>query len=65
MQNGGDPSQLAAFYSEDVVQEEFPNAFLPQGARRDLQGLSEAAARGRKVMASQTPAILNTRNNFV
>jgi len=60
MQNGGDPSQLAAFYSEDVVQEEFPNAFLPQGARRDLQGLSEAAARGRKVMASQTPAILNT-----
>ena len=60
IQGGGDPSALADFYSEDVVQEEFPNAFLPRGARRDLQALSEAAARGRKVMASQTLEILNS-----
>jgi hypothetical protein len=32
---------VAAFYSPDVVQEEFPNAFLPNGARRSLTGLQE------------------------
>jgi ketosteroid isomerase-like protein len=42
-----------------VIQEEFPNAFLPEGARRRLDELRDAAARGRKVMASQTFEILN------
>jgi len=41
------------------VQEELPNAFLPNGARRGLRELQEAAARGRAVMASQTFEILN------
>jgi ketosteroid isomerase-like protein len=59
IQGGGDPAALAAFYHEDVVQEEFPNAFLPQGARRTRVELQEAAARGRKAMASQTFEILN------
>lgn len=59
MQNGGEASVLAGFYSEDVIQEEFPNAFLPAGARRNLAELQEAAARGRKAMSSQTFEILN------
>jgi ketosteroid isomerase-like protein len=59
MQRGGDPSDVAGYYSEDVIQEEFPNAFLPQGARRTLADLQEAGRRGRKAMASQTFEILN------
>lgn len=37
------------------------NAFLSKGARRDLKGLSEAAARGKKAMASQTWEIVSRR----
>lgn len=59
LQAGGGPSEMAAFYSEDVVQEEFPNAFLPNGARRGLKELQEAAARGGSVMASQTFEIVD------
>ncbi len=57
---GGEETDTAPFYSDDVVQEEFPNAFLPNGATRTLTELREAAARGRKVMASQTFEILNS-----
>lgn len=59
IERGGDASALMSYYSEDVIQEEFPNAFLPQGARRDLEALSQASARGRKVMASQTWEIIS------
>ena len=59
LQNGAPPDFVAAFYAPDVIQEEFPNQFLPQGARRNLRELQEAGARGRKVMASQTFEILN------
>jgi ketosteroid isomerase-like protein len=46
--------ELAAFFTPDVVQEEFPNRLLPHGAKRDLQGMREAAERGRGIMAHQT-----------
>lgn len=59
LQNGIEPAELARFYSDDVVQEEFPNAFLPQGARRGLTELQEAAARGNAAMAKQSFEILN------
>lgn len=42
-----------AFYASDVVQEEFPNRFVPAGAQRDLPALGEAAKRGRGVLRSQ------------
>jgi len=48
-----------SFYTADVVQEEFPNRFVPNGARRGLQELGEAAERGRKVMTSQRYEVLN------
>jgi ketosteroid isomerase-like protein len=53
------PGSVAEFYHPDVVQEEFPNRFLPNGARRGLKELGEAAARGRKVMASQEFEVLS------
>jgi ketosteroid isomerase-like protein len=56
---GGEPGAALDFYSPDVIQDEFPNRFLPEGARRDLRQLGEAAERGRKVMSSQTFEIVN------
>ena len=50
---GGASGGAAEFFHPDVVQEEFPNRFLPSGARRDLAGLREAAVRGRAVMRGQ------------
>jgi len=44
---------LAAFYHPDVIQEEFPNRFVPNGAKRDLAGILAAAIRGQSVMSSQ------------
>lgn len=48
-----------SFFTEDVVQEEFPNRFVPQGARRGLQEMREASERGKKVMAAQRYEVLN------
>ena len=47
------------FFSDDVVQVEFPNRLLPNGATRDLAALREAAERGRKVMTAQRFEVLN------
>jgi steroid delta-isomerase-like uncharacterized protein len=55
----GDPEANLAFFADDVVQEEFPNRLVPQGARRDLAALREAARRGSKVMAAQRYEVLN------
>ena len=35
------------------MQEEFPNRFVPAGARRDLDGLRAAAERGKAVLSGQ------------
>jgi ketosteroid isomerase-like protein len=47
------------FFSDDVVQVEFPNRLLPHGATRDLAALRDAAERGRKVMTAQRFEVLN------
>jgi len=59
LQEGVTGDELAAFYTDDVIQEEFPNRLQPHGARRDLPAILEAALRGRGVMASQRYEILN------
>jgi len=59
MQEGDASGTLADFYAEDVVQDEYPNRFLPEGATRSLEELHQAAERGRSVMASQTFEILS------
>ena len=45
--------ELAAFYSPDVEQIEFPNRLVPSGARRDLPALLDGAVRGQKVLRDQ------------
>jgi len=41
------------WFAPEVIQEEFPNRLAPVGARRDLTGMQEAAARGHALMAEQ------------
>jgi ketosteroid isomerase-like protein len=56
---GPAPDVAGGFYTPDAIQEEFPNRFLPNGARRDLAGIREAAARGKDVMARQAFQLLD------
>ncbi len=53
IEQGATGDALAAFFTPDVVQEEFPNRLVPNGARRDLTALLEAATRGQQVLESQ------------
>ena len=53
IEQGATGDALAAFFTSDVVQEEFPNRLVPNGARRDLAALLEAATRGQQVLESQ------------
>ena len=55
----GDPEGNLAFFAPDVVQEEFPNRLVPNGATRDLAALRDAALRGSKVVTNQRYEILN------
>ena len=48
-----------AFFADDAVQEEFPNALVPNGARRTLDELREANERGRDVLTSESYEIVN------
>jgi ketosteroid isomerase-like protein len=52
-------AELEQFFSPDAVQEEFPNRFLPHGARRDLEAMRQAALRGQHLMAEQRFELLN------
>jgi ketosteroid isomerase-like protein len=47
------------FFADDVVQVEFPNRLVPNGATRDLAALREAAVRGSKVMTAQSFEVVN------
>jgi ketosteroid isomerase-like protein len=50
--------ELAIFYASDVIQEEFPNRLMPNGAKRNLQAILEGAIKGQAVMANQTYEII-------
>jgi ketosteroid isomerase-like protein len=60
LEAGATGDALAAFYTDDVVQEEFPNRLLATGAKRDLAALLDGAVRGQKVMTKQRYEILRT-----
>ena len=45
--------ELEAFLDPGVVQEEFPNRLLANGATRDLSALREAGVRGRALLSGQ------------
>ncbi len=53
LEEGATGERLAAFYTVDAVQEEFPNRLLANGATRDLREVLAGAERGQKLMASQ------------
>jgi ketosteroid isomerase-like protein len=50
---------VAGFYAPDVVQEEFPNRLVPNGAKRDLAALRAAHDRGRQVISAQSFEVVN------
>jgi hypothetical protein len=58
LEAGAVGNELAAFFTADVVQQEFPNRLVPGGARRDLTALLDGAARGKKVMRAQRYELL-------
>lgn len=51
--------EVRQFLSPDIVQREFPNQLVPNGATRRMPELAAAAASGRKVMAGQRYEIQN------
>lgn len=55
----GDPEANLQYFAPDVVQVEFPNRLVPNGATRDLQGLREAAVKGSKVVSGQRYEVLS------
>jgi ketosteroid isomerase-like protein len=50
---GATGAELAEFLHPDVVQHEWPNALLPDGAERDLAAMCAAAERGQQVLREQ------------
>ena len=57
----GEPFEnVSRFLTEDVIQREFPNQLVPNGATRGLQDLAEAAERGRKVVTKQRYEVLSS-----
>ncbi len=63
IEQGETGEALAAFYTPDAVQEEFPNRLVPTGARRDLAAILEGAVRGQKVLTGQTYEIVSAVEN--
>jgi ketosteroid isomerase-like protein len=51
---GGPRETIEAFYAEDIVQEEFPNLLLPNGAVRDFINLRAAYDKSRHSIAAQS-----------
>jgi ketosteroid isomerase-like protein len=56
---GAPVEEIDAFYAPDVVQVEFPNQLMPQGATRNRSELRAANERGRTLMAVQTCEVVN------
>jgi ketosteroid isomerase-like protein len=59
IERGAPFEELAQFFTPDCVQEEFPNRFVPDGARRTMADLKLAADRGAKAVENQRYEVLN------
>ena len=59
IESGATGDALARFFTPDIVQEEFPNRLMPNGARRDLAAILDGAVRGQKVVRRQTFTVHN------
>jgi ketosteroid isomerase-like protein len=60
LESGAEGGALAEFFTNDVVQEEFPNRLSPIGVHRDLKALLDAARKGKRVMRAQKFDILHS-----
>jgi ketosteroid isomerase-like protein len=60
IEQGATGAALAQFYDPAVIQEEFPNRLMPNGARRGLAEILAAAESGQKVLTAQRYEVLNT-----
>lgn len=67
LEDGAVGDELAAFFDPEVIQEEFPNRLVPNGARQDLAGLLEGAERGQGLLLAQRfdLVFLNFRNGKI
>jgi ketosteroid isomerase-like protein len=63
IEDGATGDRIARFFDPDVVQEEFPNRLVPQGARRGLSDLLGGAELGQKVLASQSYEVHSAMEN--
>jgi len=52
-------ADLSAYFCPDVVQREFPNLLVRNGAVRDLAQLMEGAEKGKHVLTGETYEIVN------
>jgi ketosteroid isomerase-like protein len=59
LSGGGGPDELDSFFAPDVVQEEFPNRLMPNGAKRDLPAMRAARARGKALLSDERFELLN------
>jgi len=62
LEHGAEGGVLAEFFTEDVVQEEFPNRLSPIGVHRDLNAIRDAARKGKKTLRAQK---FDVRNSIV
>lgn len=60
IEGGATGEALARWFTPDVVQEEFPNRLVPNGARRGLDDLLQGAERGQKVLTAQRFEVLSS-----
>jgi ketosteroid isomerase-like protein len=58
LSSGADAAELDPFFTADVVQEEFPNRLLPNGATRDREALRQARIRGKALLSAETFELL-------
>jgi ketosteroid isomerase-like protein len=59
IERGAPFAEIARFITEDCVQEELPNRFLPNGAKRNVEDLEAAAVRGSKAVENQRFEVLS------
>jgi ketosteroid isomerase-like protein len=60
LESGAEGGTLADYFTPDVVQEEYPNRLAPIGAHRDLNGILDAARKGKKTLRAQKFDLMNS-----
>jgi ketosteroid isomerase-like protein len=60
VENGAEGRALADFFTEDVVQEEFPNRLQPIGGHHDLAGILDSAKKAKRTLRAQKFDVLNS-----